>query len=273
MAMPAVRALAGVFDEVLVAAPAWGPTLYRALGVTVIPRGEVPRQADAAALLAPSFRAAWEARHLPRRVGVSWDWRRPLLSQVVERPDGHRSLEYAAIARALGAQVSGPPRFAPTEAERQAAGEPWGHTALAPVSPSGDTVMWPGFLDLLDQLDGPSVVYLGPGERWPCEVPARVGQPLGALAASLERARVMVVNDSGLSHFARAVGVPTVVVFGSTSPERTGAEGCQPVEGPALPCRPCYKKRCAVGGVPCLEVDVRTVLAAVAAAERPCPPS
>lgn len=272
MAMPAVAALAARFDETVVAAPAWGATLYRDLGVQVVARGEVPREADAAALLAPSFRAAWEARHLPRRVGVSWDLRRPLLSTVVARPEGHRSLEYAAIAAALGAMVEGPPCFAPTEAEREAASEPWGHAALAPISPSGETVMWQGFTDLAEQLPDAVVVYLGPGERWPSELPERVGQPLGELAASLERARVMVVNDSGLSHFARAVGVPTVVVFGSTSPARTGASGCAPVEGPELSCRPCYKKRCAVGGVPCLEVDVSAVLDSIRAVERACPP-
>lgn len=273
MAMPAIAALTEVFDEVVVAAPRWGPELYRELGVEVTPRGEVPRRADAAALLAPSFRAAWEARALPRRVGVSWDMRRPLLTTVVERPEGHRALEYAAVVAALGARATGEPRFTPRPEEREAADEPWGHAALAPVSPSGEAVTWPGFAALAARLEGPVRAYVGPGEAWQGPAPTRVGQPLGQLAACLERARVLVVNDSGLSHFGRAVGVPTVVVHGSTTPGRTGAAGSVPVLGPPLSCQPCYKKRCAVGGAPCLDIPVEVVLSAVAAAERPCPPS
>ncbi|MCB9759383.1 MAG: glycosyltransferase family 9 protein [Alphaproteobacteria bacterium] len=123
--------------------------------------------------------------------------------------------------------------------------------------------MWPGFAALADRFDGPVVVYTGPGERFETCHPTREGLPLDQLAACLERAAALVSNDSGLAHFARAVGVRTVVVFGSTSPARTGPAGCVPVEGPDLPCRPCYRKRCPYPGVPCLDIPVAQVEAAL----------
>ena len=252
MALPTVAALARA-HRVTVAAPAWGSTLYRGLGVQVVPRGQVPR-ADAAVLLAPSFRAAWEARRVPVRVGISWDLRGWLLTDSIPPGEGHRTQEYADVAALLGVEVRGEPRFEPTDAERAACGVPDGHTALIPVSPSGETVMWPGFAELAAALPD-AVVHVGPGESWPGAL--QLG--LGELAAALERASVVVVNDSGLSHFARAVGARTVVVHGSTAPGRTGALGSEPIQGPELPCRPCYAKRCRVGGVPCLDIPVERV--------------
>lgn len=70
---------------------------------------------------------------------------------------------------------------------------------------------------------------------------------------------MLVANDSGLAHFGRAVGVPVVVVYGSTAPGRTGAAGSLAVEGPDPGCRPCYQKRCPLPGVPCLAVGVEAV--------------
>lgn len=251
MAMPAIAALAAASRQTVVAAPGWGAQLYRDLGVQVVQRGEVP-DADLGVLLAPSLRAALEAWRLPRRVGVVGDWRRWLLTDPLPKTSEHRAAEYARIVEAIGVEVAGPPRFVPTAEERGRAEVPQRHLALIPVSPSGPPVMWGGFAALAARWPGPKVVYLGPGERWETDLPVQAGLPLGALAACLERAAVVVVNDSGLAHFARAVGAPTVVVFGSTAPGRTGAAGAVAVEGPALDCRPCYRKRCPYAGVPCL---------------------
>ena len=49
MAMPAIRALTLLADEVLVAAPGWAKVVYRDLGVTALSRGEVP-EADVGVL-------------------------------------------------------------------------------------------------------------------------------------------------------------------------------------------------------------------------------
>lgn len=258
MAIPAIAALRRVAGEVIVAAPRWGGELYRALDVSVVPRGEVP-DADAALLLAPSFRAAWEARRLPRRVGLRTDHRWPLLTDAIKPLRRHRMDDFAALAAALGAQVDGPPRFAPTPDERAAATVPEGHLALNPLSPSGPPVMWRGFERLAERSERPVVFYAGPGDALDTSHPTRIGQPLGALAASLERAHAMLSNDSGLAHFARAVGVPTVVIYGSTAPGFTAPAGSIAVEGPDPGCRPCYKKRCPYAGVPCLDIPVETV--------------
>lgn len=261
MAMPAIAALRRL-APVVVAAPRWGAELYRGLGVEVVPRGEVPRAA-AAVLLAPSFRAAWEARGLPRRIGLNTDLRRVLLTDPVRPLGRHRAEDYAAVAAVLGARVQGPPRFVPTAQERASADVPEGHLALNPISPSGPPVTWGGFEALGDRSRRPVVVYAGPGDRPDTRHPARIGQPLGELAACFERAYALVSNDSGLAHFGRAVGVPTVVVFGSTAPRFTGPAGVIPVEGPDPGCRPCYKKRCPYPGVPCMDVSVEVVEAAL----------
>mgnify|MGYP000868635970 FL=1 len=49
--------------------------------------------------------------------------------------------------------------------------------------------------------------------------------PLPVLAAVLPRARVFMGNDGGLLHFAAAQGVPTVSVWGPTSPGKWGPKG------------------------------------------------
>src|SRR5205823_5256285 len=43
---------------------------------------------------------------------------------------------------------------------------------------------------------------------------------LGAAAAVVRRAQLLVTNDTGMSHLAAAVGTPSVVVFRVTDPRR-----------------------------------------------------
>lgn len=68
---------------------------------------------------------------------------------------------------------------------------------------------------------------------------------LRQLVALLERAAVVVANDSGPMHIAAALGRPLVTVYGPTNPVRTG-----PFRRPDsvlrldLPCSPCYSRRC-----------------------------
>jgi heptosyltransferase-2 len=262
MALPALQALASL-GRLTIHAPGWGTDLYRGVDARVVPRGPV-QGGQVAVLFPPSFRAAWEARRVPRRVGVAADGRRWLLTDVVER-GLHRRDTYAALAGAVGAEVNGPPVWHPRSGD-PAVRVPEGHIGLNAVTPSGETVAWRGFADLARRMDRPVVFYGGPREAMAVDSvagdhPRRVGLALPAFASALARCAVFVSNDSGAAHFARACGVPTVVVHGSTSPARTGPHGASAVEGEAA-CRPCYRKACRFG-LECLQIEVDRVEAAV----------
>lgn len=263
MALPALHALSCVGD-LTVQAPPWGPSLYRDLTAAIEPRGPI-RDGDIAVLFPPSLRVAWEARRVPRRIGVAGDWRRWLLTDVVPGRV-HRAETYAALAEAVGARIVGPPRFA-VRPDDPLVDVPDGHIGLNPVSVSGEVVEWRGFAALASRLGRAVVFYGGPGEdarvaSLAGDFPRRVGLGLGAFARALERCAVFVSNDSGAAHFARACGVATVVVHGSTTASRTGPAGAVPVEGPSVACRPCYAKRCA-HALECLEIPVARVERAV----------
>ncbi len=265
MALPAVTALARAAASCRVAAPSWGEQLYRDTGAAWIPRDTRPERQEVAVLLAPSFRAAWQARRARHRVGLATDGRSLLLNRSVPPGEGHRRDDYAAVAGLVGVEVRGDPRFAPRAEEIAAWAHLPLHVGLNPVSVSGEPVQWPGFVELAAALDEPLRVYCGPGEaeRARAQVPdveLLDALPLGALAGALQRCRVLVSNDSGVAHFAAACGVRVVVIHGSTTASLTGTAGALAVEGPELPCRPCYRKRCDLD-VPCLTgVGVERVL-------------
>jgi lipopolysaccharide heptosyltransferase II len=72
--------------------------------------------------------------------------------------------------------------------------------------------------------------------------------PLADLAALLERALLLVTNDSGASHVGAAVGCPTVAIFGPTDPAltfpyedgRLFQSVAEPIDHP----RPCFDPAC-----------------------------
>lgn len=68
---------------------------------------------------------------------------------------------------------------------------------------------------------------------------------LRQLVALLERASLVVCNDSGPMHIAAALGVPLVALFGPTSPCRTGPyRRADAVVRLDLECSPCLSRRC-----------------------------
>jgi ADP-heptose:LPS heptosyltransferase len=266
MARPAIAALAEI-AEVVVHAPGWRHDLYGDLPVHLLPRGTLA-DGDVAVLLAPSLRAAWEARHLPVRIGTPTDGRRWLLTRVVQ-PATHTADTYARLARAAGARrIEGAPTLsAPAAPPGPAHDVPDGHLALHPLSATPATRQWPGFRALADRASGPVVFYGGPGQEQQLAAiagshPMRPGLPLDQLAACLRRARLLVSVDTGPAHFARAHGVPTLVVYGGTAPQGSGPAGALAVEGQA-PCRPCYASRCRQRAPMCLDIDVERVLSVV----------
>lgn len=73
--------------------------------------------------------------------------------------------------------------------------------------------------------------------------------PLGVLAALLRDARLLVCNDTGVSHVAAAVHTPSVVVSCGADPARFAP--LDPVRHEVVwhpaPCRPCAHDRCPIG--------------------------
>ncbi len=72
--------------------------------------------------------------------------------------------------------------------------------------------------------------------------------PLKEAAAVLARASLYVGNDSGITHLAALLGVPTVAIFGATDPRVWAPRGrrVEIVAGtaPCAPCEPEERRRC-----------------------------
>ncbi len=90
--------------------------------------------------------------------------------------------------------------------------------------------------------------------------------PLAALGGFINRCAAFVANDSGPMHLARALGVPTLAIFGSTSPDQFDFTG-HAVLCARVPCSPCHfygRRRCPRGHFRCmLELEVEDAWAAL----------
>jgi heptosyltransferase-2 len=153
--------------------------------------------------------------------------------------------------------------------------------ALAPGSIWG-TKRWPYFAQLAAVLDRPCVIVGSADDASLADdivaaVPRRAVSAAGALslrasAALIQRAAVLVTNDSAPLHLATAVGTPVVAVFGPTVPEfgfGPRREGDIALGHAGLSCRPCSKhgpERCPLDHHRCMrELSVETVAAALTA--------
>jgi heptosyltransferase III len=106
---------------------------------------------------------------------------------------------------------------------------------------------WPAehFSELAARLGGPVLLLQGPADEAACAaamaglppvpVARAAGLPLSQAAALLARCRLYVGNDSGVSHLAAALGVPTVAVFGPTDPAVWAPLGPRTVAQTAAP--------------------------------------
>src|SRR5690606_21831594 len=57
----------------------------------------------------------------------------------------------------------------------------------------------------------------------------------------------LITNDTGTMHLAAMIGVPTVAVFGSTDPTRTGPIGPRATYlYHQVECSPCYLRECPI---------------------------
>jgi len=156
-----------------------------------------------------------------------------------------------------------------------------GFVALAPGSIWG-TKRWPYYPELAEALEGP-VVVVGSADDGSladavvAAAPGRAHSAAGGLglresAALIERAAVLVTNDSAPLHLATAVGTPVVALFGPTVPAQGfGTRGpTDVVLGRTLSCRPCSAhgpRVCPLRHHRCMrDLPVEQVVRAVAAA-------
>jgi heptosyltransferase II len=152
---------------------------------------------------------------------------------------------------------------------------------LAPGSIWG-TKRWPYYAELAAGLDRPCVIVGSADDRPLADAivsaaPDRTVSAAGELglrasAALIQRAAVLVTNDSAPLHLATAVGTPIVALFGPTVPDfgfgpRRAEDITLGREG--LSCRPCSKhgpQKCPLGHHRCMrELAVETIAAALAA--------
>jgi heptosyltransferase-1 len=76
-------------------------------------------------------------------------------------------------------------------------------------------------------------------------------RPLGDLIDLLGRSALAVGVDSGLTHLAAALDVPTLALYGSTDAALTGCRGRRARSLQAnFPCAPCRTRDCRYGGAP-----------------------
>jgi heptosyltransferase-2 len=261
------------------------------LGLLRVARRLRERAYELAVLPHRSLRTALLARAagIPERVGFAGTPGRILYTAAV--PDAGATFlgREAALARALGAQpapmrlVARPEWLARAEAVLRRA------PAQGPDAPADggavalpraaalclgsewETKIWPaahlatlalglraqGFTPLL--LGGPrerplaaEVLRAAPEAR--CV--DTTGNPVSEAMALLSLAALCVGGDTGLVHAARALGVPTVAVFGPTSPEAHDFGPRQRAVSLRLACAPCSahgSRRCPLGHHDCLK--------------------
>lgn len=229
---------------------------------------------DAAALPHRSMRSGLLAllAGIPRRVGFWLAEGAPLYTQRVPWRGATYTAREALLARALGAEPR-PMKLAPRP-EWQRAAEERLRGIAAPlaalcIGSEWETKIWPvehfaGLADRLAERGLHPVLLGGPGEKTLAEaVQARAGarcldttgNRVGEALAILARSAICVGGDTGLVHAARALGVPTVAVFGPTTPSLHELGRRERAIALGIDCSPCSahgQRRCPLGHHRCL---------------------
>jgi heptosyltransferase-2 len=222
-------------------------------------------------LLRPARIARWARRPRWRDLLVRWGWLRAR-NDVTIAARYHRGVE-AFAGRSLPPSTLGlrvePDAVAAVrallDAQRVAADAP---TAALVPGANWATKRWPAerFAELASHLLTRGVTPLvvgGPGEEAltrgvvqaaPGAVDLGATVPIALLPALLAGCRVVVAHDSGPMHVARAVGTPTVAVFGSTDPAAFDFSGHAVHASPpaCAPCHPYGRPACPRGHLDCL---------------------
>jgi heptosyltransferase-2 len=263
--------------------------------------GEIrSRRFDLGVLFPNSFESAlWlTMAGIRRRAGFVADARGAMLTMKASPPPealtGHQVNYWLAMVRATGIadgraddyaiDVHGPSREKMREWIAANRKRPEGSVfAIAPAAAYGPAKEWPverygALIDLLARRENAEVVLVGsPSERAKCEEVAassKVGAMIaaghtniGELIALLSLCDGFIGNDSGCMHLAGALGIPTVAIFGSTNPARTGPMGPKTrVIYNKLECSPCLARTCRFGHYNCLtQIEASELVDAIAA--------
>lgn len=242
------------------------------------------RKFDLAVLFPNSFESALWAfmARIPKRLGYSRDGRRMLLTNPVsldkEIKEEHQVGYYMNIVQQLGADVPDEVitfplpdksvRSAREKLARMRSNPDAPLVAFAPGAMFGIAKEWfpERFCELGEALRaayGVEIVFLGTGRA--VEISDKILMNINApafslcgqtdvaeLAAILKESVLFVGSDSGAAHLAGALGVTTVVLFGSTEPLLTAPIGkaVNVITSPAE-CRPCFERVCPRGDNAC----------------------
>jgi heptosyltransferase-2 len=257
---------------------------------------------DLAVLMPNSFESAlWvTAAGIPRRAGYTLDARGAMLTHKATPPrdalEGHQSRYWLAMIReTLGLEADTNDLAISPDASHVATMREWLRTrrrranspliAIAPAAAYGPAKEWlakkfAAVIDALAESVGAECVLVGaPSERAKCEEVASLAlassgaivsageTSIGELIALLSISSGFVGNDSGCMHVAGALGIPTVAIFGSTNPVRTGPAGARSrVIRRPLECSPCLARTCRFGHYNCLhQIEPKEALEALSA--------
>lgn len=195
------------------------------------------------------------------------------------RDDEHEVLRWLRLVRELGIEERG------SELEFPLAGRDWtewralrlGDYAVLHAGSQLASRRWPAerFAEVGDALaaQGFQVVLTGAGSER--QVTAKVRQAmrepavdlagrttLGGLAALIARARLVVCNDTGVSHVAAATRTPSVIVACGSDPKRWAPLDHERhrVLYEEVACRPCAHAECPIGHLCALAVSARRVV-------------
>jgi heptosyltransferase-2 len=218
---------------------------------------------DVAILFPNSLRTALEVflAGIPRRVGFSGHSRRWLLNQRPRQTKArgivHQSYRYLELATTIGAKVRPefPPakpvdgqrvdlRFALCPGAEYGPAKRWlpeRFTEVAREIAARLPVRWILFGIASDRAVGDQIAS-ALGEK--CV--NRIGQTtLSELIAELRQCDLLLTNDTGTMHLGSWLRIPTVSIFGSTEPKRTGPLGAgHRILRHHVECSPCFLRQC-----------------------------
>ena len=224
------------------------------------------RQFDLVIDLQGLFRSGWLSRITGAAVRIGFENARELAPLFYTHRVPVPSLEvhavdrYLSVAAALGCPT-GPAEFSfpHTDEDRRCIDSlipPGQRYAVLMPGANWETKRWPveNFAALVQPLrDRFGLASVLSGGADVTELARRVPEALSLagktslrqLVALLERADLVIANDSGPMHIAAALGRPLVTIFGPTNPVRTGPYGRpDSVVRIDIECSPCYSRKC-----------------------------